>query len=223
MARKVDQTLRVMVDGAWSGEVAIFESKPVVSDATCEKQHNKSIRLNSAILNNLESHGLDICRWYPIIAETRAASVDFYTIRKYEDVLGVGRATIKKCWIPTHSSQLKGFLRSGTMETLLGFRQHLLHYASEATAVLSANPSSPFPVMPPSPRIPIVQYKESTSVLLAFESSYDGSAGSPPSTPPPSNVKRSKPFVMFSPCKPKKTNVGDSADDDAYGHDYDLE
>lgn len=122
MARKVDQTLRVMVHGAWSGEVAIFESKPVVSDATCERQHNKSVRLNTAILNNFESHGQDICRWSPIIAETRAASADFYTIKKYEDVLGVGRATIQKCWIPTQSSQLKGFLRSGTMEALLGFR-----------------------------------------------------------------------------------------------------
>ncbi|KAF9316352.1 hypothetical protein BG006_003607, partial [Podila minutissima] len=88
MARKVDQTLRVMVDGAWSGEVAIFESKPVVSDATCERQLNKSMHLNAAILSNLESHGLDISCWYPIIAETRAASVDFYTIKKYEDVLG---------------------------------------------------------------------------------------------------------------------------------------
>ena len=97
MARKVDQTLRVIVDGVWSGEVAIFESKPVVSDATCVRQLNKSIRLNSAILTNLESHGLDICRWYPIIAETRAASADFCTIKKYEDVLGVGRATLQKC------------------------------------------------------------------------------------------------------------------------------
>jgi hypothetical protein len=128
MARKVDQTLRVMVNGAWSGEVAIFESKPVVSDATCERQH-KSIRLNTAILTNLESHGLDISRWYPIIAETRAASADFYTIKKYEDVLGVGRATTRKCWIPTHSCQLKGFLRSRTIEALLGFRLSILAVA----------------------------------------------------------------------------------------------
>ncbi|KAF9201511.1 hypothetical protein BGZ49_008242 [Haplosporangium sp. Z 27] len=229
MARKVDQTLRVMVDGEWTGEVAIFESKPVVSDATCEKQHNKSIRLNSAILTELESHELDICLWYPIIAETRAASVDFYTIRRYEDVLGVGRATIQKCWIPTHSSQLKVFLRSGTIETLLGFRQHLLRYASEATAVLSANPPSPFPVIQPSPQIPIIQYKESTSVSLVLKSSYYSSTGSPPSTPPPStpppstpppsNIKRSKPFVMFSPSKSKKTKLEDSTDDDTYDDD----
>ncbi|KAF9925649.1 hypothetical protein BGZ65_007638 [Modicella reniformis] len=161
------------------GEVAIFESKPVVSDATCERQHNKSIRLSTAILHNLESHGLDICRWYPIIAETRAASADFYTIKKYEDVFG----------------------------------RHLLHYASEATAVLSTNPPSPFPVMPPSPRIPIMQYKESTFAPLAFDPSYVSSAESPPSTLPPSNVKRTKPFVMFSPCKSKKTRVEDSVDD----------
>ncbi|KAF9126016.1 hypothetical protein BGX30_000198, partial [Mortierella sp. GBA39] len=89
---KVHGKLRVMVDGAWSGEVAIFDSKPVVSDATCERQHNKSIRLNSAILNNLESHGLDICRWYPIIAETRAASADFYTIKKLLEIRNYGGA-----------------------------------------------------------------------------------------------------------------------------------
>ncbi|KAG9061834.1 hypothetical protein KI688_006985 [Linnemannia hyalina] len=95
MTRKVHQTLPLMVEGAWSGEVAIFESKPVVSDATCERQHNKSIRLNTAIFKNLESHGLDICLWYPIITEIRAASADFYTIKKYENMLGVGRMTIR--------------------------------------------------------------------------------------------------------------------------------
>ncbi|KAF9421795.1 hypothetical protein BGZ94_008748 [Podila epigama] len=42
MARKVDQTLRVMVHGARSVEVAIFESKPVVSDAICERQQIRS-------------------------------------------------------------------------------------------------------------------------------------------------------------------------------------
>ncbi|KAF9377628.1 hypothetical protein BGX21_003136 [Mortierella sp. AD011] len=215
MARKVDQTLRVMVDGAWSGEVAIFESKPVVSDATCRIQHSKSIRLNAAILLELESHGLDICQWHPIIAETRAATVDFYTIKKYEDVLGVGRATIQKCWIPTHSSQLKGFLRSGTLEMLLGFRAHLMNFASEATAVLASNPPSPFPV-PLSPQIPIMRYRESSV-----------SPGPQPSSssterPPTPNIKRSRPFVMFGPCKPKSKKVR-VEDDDEDDQDDDVE
>ncbi|KAF9344232.1 hypothetical protein BGX34_005867, partial [Mortierella sp. NVP85] len=51
----------------------------------------------------------------------RAASVDFYAIKEYEDVLGV-EAAKGKCWIPTHTNQLKGFFRSGTLEALLGFR-----------------------------------------------------------------------------------------------------
>ncbi|KAF9579219.1 hypothetical protein BGW38_004608 [Lunasporangiospora selenospora] len=123
--RKVDLTLRVLVDSNWIGEVAVFESKPVVTDATCVKQQNKSVRLNAAILYNLESRGLDISQWYPIIAETRALAADFYTIKRYEDVLGVGKATKMKCWIPADCSQLKGFLRSESMNILLGFRLYV--------------------------------------------------------------------------------------------------
>ncbi|KAG0327416.1 glucosyltransferase [Dissophora globulifera] len=126
-ALKVDQTPCVMMDGAWSGEVAIFQSKPVVSDATCERQHNKSIRLNAAILNNLESHGLDICRWYPITTETKASSADFYTIKKYEDVLGDKRVSISIASIHHSHPPLLLMPRLVTPSFLVGL--HLLVFA----------------------------------------------------------------------------------------------
>ncbi|KAF9900010.1 hypothetical protein EC991_008035 [Linnemannia zychae] len=67
--RKVDITIRVLAEGAWTGEIAVFECKPKVSDSTCTRQLNKSVRLNAAILLDLEKQGLDITRWFPIIAE----------------------------------------------------------------------------------------------------------------------------------------------------------
>ncbi|KAF9963248.1 hypothetical protein BGZ70_007544 [Mortierella alpina] len=176
MVRKVDQTLRVRVGGAWTSEVAAFEPKPAFSDATYERQHNKPVRLNTAIPNNLESRGLDICHRYPIIAETRAASVDFYTIK----------------------NQVQGFLRSRTLEALLGFR------AREATAVLSANPPSPFPVTPSSPWMPFM-HKESTFIPLDYV---------------PSHSKKSK--VAKRAVKRADDDVDDQ-DDDADDQDDDVD
>ncbi|KAG0067099.1 hypothetical protein BGZ89_006482 [Linnemannia elongata] len=72
MAHKVYQTVRVMVDGMWSGEMAIFDSKPVVDSFEYSKAGFSTIP---------KQHGLDISHWYPKIT----ASADFYTIKKYED------------------------------------------------------------------------------------------------------------------------------------------
>ncbi|KAF9081774.1 hypothetical protein BGX27_004777, partial [Mortierella sp. AM989] len=93
---KVDLTIRVMAEGAWTGEVAVFECKPVVTDSTCSQQLKKSVRLNAAILLVLEKQGLDISCWFPIIAESRGLVLDFYTIKRYGDVLGVGRSTSRR-------------------------------------------------------------------------------------------------------------------------------
>ncbi|KAF9332281.1 hypothetical protein BGZ91_011766 [Linnemannia elongata] len=88
MARKVYQTVRFMVDGMWSGEMAIFDSKPVVSDAIFKRLRNRSVHLSTeysmAGFSTIpKQHGLDISHWYPKIT----ASADFYTVKKYEDVL----------------------------------------------------------------------------------------------------------------------------------------
>ncbi|KAF9318385.1 hypothetical protein BG003_011304 [Podila horticola] len=86
--RKVDLTIRVMAEGAWTGEIAVFECKPAVPDSTCTRQLKKSIRLNAAILLDLERQGLDVTRWFPIIAESRGLVLDFYTLKRYDDILG---------------------------------------------------------------------------------------------------------------------------------------
>ncbi|KAF9350455.1 ATP-dependent DNA helicase sgs1 [Mortierella sp. AD094] len=52
-SRKVDMTIRVFIDKKWTEEICIFEYR-----------------------------GLDITKWYPIIAETRGLVIDFYTLRR---------------------------------------------------------------------------------------------------------------------------------------------
>ncbi|KAG0334388.1 hypothetical protein BG000_008377 [Podila horticola] len=121
-SRKVDMTIRVFVEKKWTEEICIFECKPVVTDAICVVQQRKSVRLNASILLVLENRGLDIAQWYPIIAETRGLAIDFYTLRRYNDVLGAGRATELRAWLPSDPSELRAFLQSKTLEVLLGFR-----------------------------------------------------------------------------------------------------
>ncbi|KAG0247102.1 hypothetical protein BG011_002001, partial [Mortierella polycephala] len=123
--RKVDMSIRVFVNLTWENEICIFEFKSTrVSDATCQQQQRKSVRLNGAILLDLEKRGLDIARSYPIIAEARGLVMDFYTLRRYDDVLGAGRSmpsTSSGVWLPSHQSQLKQFLKSDSFHVLLAF------------------------------------------------------------------------------------------------------
>lgn len=121
-SRKVDLTIRVFVDKSWTDEICVFECKPEVSDLVCQVQQGKSVRLNTAILLALEEKGLDIVQHYPIIAETRGLSIDFYTLRRYNDIIGCGRATQEKVWLPSGYTKLNAFLRSRSFEVLLGFR-----------------------------------------------------------------------------------------------------
>ncbi|KAF9537311.1 hypothetical protein EC957_008486 [Mortierella hygrophila] len=126
--RKVDLTLRIMVaGGVWEGEVAVFEGKRQVSDKACRIQQQKSVRLNAAILDDLEDRGLDTSKTYPVIAETRALAVDFYTLRRQGDIFGAGRATVRRVWLPAHPTELKAFLLSDSLQVLLGFRTLLSH------------------------------------------------------------------------------------------------
>ncbi|KAG0220677.1 hypothetical protein BGX31_010712 [Mortierella sp. GBA43] len=115
-------TIRIYVDKPWVDEICVFECKPETTDLTCEVLQGKSVRLNTAILLALEEKGLEIARWHPIIAETRALSVDFYTLRRYDDVIGAGRTTQEKVWLPSGYTQLDAFLSSRSFEVLLGFR-----------------------------------------------------------------------------------------------------
>src|SRR5690349_14378018 len=100
--RKVDISVRTWMDFNWDKEICVFEFKGAnVSDPLCTQQQRKSVRLNGAVLRDLESQGLDITKCYPIIAEGRGAAMDFYTLRRYEDILGAGRSTSHKVWLPS--------------------------------------------------------------------------------------------------------------------------
>ncbi|KAG0225738.1 hypothetical protein BGW41_004577 [Actinomortierella wolfii] len=86
--RKVDLSVRVYADHTWQNEIAVYEFKTAtLSDATCLQQQQKSVRLNGAILLDLERRGVDIRHQFPIIAEGRGLALDFYTLRRYEDIL----------------------------------------------------------------------------------------------------------------------------------------
>ncbi|KAG0233667.1 hypothetical protein BGW41_001419, partial [Actinomortierella wolfii] len=120
--RKVDVSVRAYVDHTWNTEICIFEFKSKdVSDNLCRQQQRKSVRLNGAILLDLEKRGLDISNSYPIVAEARGLAISFYTLRRYEDVLGAGRSIPSTVWLPSDASQVKQFLKSDSLHILLAF------------------------------------------------------------------------------------------------------
>ncbi|KAF9158976.1 hypothetical protein BGX20_003162, partial [Mortierella sp. AD010] len=121
--RKVDMSLRIQVDNQWKSEIAVFEFKSVnATQRICDIQQKKSIRLNAAILMDLESRGLDLTHHYPIVAEGKGLGLDFYALRRYGDVLGVGRSTRKGIMLPSDVAELKTFLQSNSLLTLFAFR-----------------------------------------------------------------------------------------------------
>ncbi|KAF9311305.1 hypothetical protein BGZ91_006849, partial [Linnemannia elongata] len=143
--RKVDMSIRIRFDDNWRHEVAIFEFKATTAtQAVCEKQQRKSVRLNAALLYDLEAKGLDITKSYPIIAEGQALGLDFYALRRYDEILGAGRSTTKGISLPSHVDQLKAFFESETLFILLSFKEHLREYAFEVTDVLANSAPTPF-------------------------------------------------------------------------------
>ncbi|KAF9577110.1 hypothetical protein BGW38_007887, partial [Lunasporangiospora selenospora] len=137
--RKEDISIRIRVENQCKTEIAIFEFKS--STATmeiCRRQQKKSMRLSAAILLDLEARGLDISKSFPVIAEGKALSMNFYTLRRFDDVLGAGRPTRKGIFLPSQVEDLKAFLESNTMMTLLAFKEHLRRYAIDITDVLVA-------------------------------------------------------------------------------------
>ncbi|KAF9112437.1 hypothetical protein BGX27_003402 [Mortierella sp. AM989] len=77
--------------------------------------YQKSVRLNTAIVNDLENLGVDVNKTYLVAAETRALAVDFYTLKRHGDVFGAGRATERRVWLPEHPTELMAFLRSDSL------------------------------------------------------------------------------------------------------------
>ncbi|KAG9071096.1 hypothetical protein KI688_008639 [Linnemannia hyalina] len=119
---KVDLSVRVYADHTWQNEIAGYEFKSSNgSDVISRQQQHKSVRLNGAILLDLEQRGVDISNSYPIIAEGWGLALDFYTLRRYDNVLGAGRTTLSRVWLPSHEVQLKQFLSSDSLHMLLAF------------------------------------------------------------------------------------------------------
>ncbi|KAF9994445.1 hypothetical protein BGZ80_007806, partial [Entomortierella chlamydospora] len=80
--RKVDLSVRIFADFSWENEISIYEFKSgTVADDSCEQQQRKAVRLNAAILLELEKQGVDITKVFPVIAEGRGLSMDLYTLR----------------------------------------------------------------------------------------------------------------------------------------------
>lgn len=121
--RKVDLSIRIRVENQWRTEIAIFEFKSsTATQGICRKQQKKSVRLNAAILLELEARGLDISKSFPVIAEGQALGMNFYTLRRFGEVLGAGKSTSKGIFLPSQVEHLKAFLESDTMMTLLAFK-----------------------------------------------------------------------------------------------------
>ncbi|KAF9106560.1 hypothetical protein BGX27_009115 [Mortierella sp. AM989] len=184
--KKVDMSIRIHVDNHWKSEIAIFEFKTsMASPETIRKWQ-----------------GLNISRSYPIIAEGQALGLNFYTLRRYDDVLGAGKATAKGISLSSQVEHLKAFLESDAILTLHAFKEHLRRYAIDVTDILAISSSTPFESDPDD----------------SYEDSLLTNPISRPSTPP--SKKRVRPFVVFSPSKRDKkdsqfqTDLECSDDDD---------
>ncbi|ORZ16136.1 hypothetical protein BCR41DRAFT_61176 [Lobosporangium transversale] len=148
--RKVDISVRVFANGHWNNEICIFEFKVgTASESVCAKQQLKAVRLNTAILHDLELKGVDTCKHYPIIAEGRGLCLNFYTLKRHGNIIAAGKSTNNVVWIPADLVQLKQFLKSNSMQVLLKFADHTSRYAVHVQETLSSIPLPPLPTTPP--------------------------------------------------------------------------
>ncbi|KAG0247188.1 hypothetical protein DFQ27_002447, partial [Actinomortierella ambigua] len=68
--RKVDISVRIFFDNGVKIEIVVFEFKSSnATPQTLETQQKKSLRLNTAILLDLQKRGLDIAQHFPIIID----------------------------------------------------------------------------------------------------------------------------------------------------------
>ncbi|KAF9956848.1 hypothetical protein BGZ70_009750 [Mortierella alpina] len=139
--RKVDLSVRVLANDSWHNEICVFEFKAgSASDAVCSKQQRKAVRLNTAVLQDLEHKGVDVTQHFPIIAEGRGLR---------GDVMVAGRSTGRVAWIPSDQVKLKQFLKSDSLQVLLRFAHHTSRYAVYVQETLSSMQQPPLPSTPP--------------------------------------------------------------------------
>ncbi|GJJ78469.1 hypothetical protein EMPS_10828 [Entomortierella parvispora] len=147
--RKVDTGVHVFANGTWDNEICLFEFETcTASDSICLMQHLKSVRVNSAVLHDLEYKGVDTCKYFPIIAEGRGFCLSFYTLKRSGSIIAAGKSTRSVVWIPSDMVQLKQFLKSDSIQILLRFADHILRYAvhvQETLSLIRRLPSTPPP------------------------------------------------------------------------------
>ncbi|KAG0248980.1 hypothetical protein DFQ27_000489 [Actinomortierella ambigua] len=188
-------------------EIAAFEFKAAKpSKLLRARQLNKSLRVNAAILWHLRKLGLDISKYYPIIADGKGAKLDLYALRHYEDVLGAGWAVKESVVMPTDELGIQSFLQKGSLLTLLAWKEQFQRYVVGARKLLA---------------------------LSVASHSDDGATSSQPMTPPSS--KRPDPFVLLSPTKKGKhskerffslgsqEDESGKADDNGPSHEQDVD
>ncbi|KAK3808267.1 MAG: hypothetical protein J3Q66DRAFT_416783 [Benniella sp.] len=140
--RKVDISIRVEWKGAWDTEIAVFEFETEdADDVSCKRQQRKSVRLNAAILLVLETRGLDASEYFPVIAEGKGNAVNFYTLRRYEDIHGAGRTTKQTATLPGCSYGMKIWLKSDSLHLILALVDHTRHFARAVKETLSSSVS----------------------------------------------------------------------------------
>ncbi|KAK3806484.1 MAG: hypothetical protein J3Q66DRAFT_359239 [Benniella sp.] len=76
--KEVDISIRIEQNSDWD----TADSK----ESICNRHQRKSVRLNTAILLELEKRGLDATKYFPVIAEGNWRAVHFYTLCRYGDV-----------------------------------------------------------------------------------------------------------------------------------------
>ncbi|KAF9562699.1 hypothetical protein EC968_005181 [Mortierella alpina] len=122
---------------------------PALHRTICANQQRKAVRLNTAVLHELEYQGVDIGQYFPIIAEGRGLCLSFYTLKRTGEVITAGKSTNTVAWIPSHLLQLKQFFKSDCMHVLLKFADHTIQYAEHVQDTLSFRPRPSLPSTPP--------------------------------------------------------------------------
>ncbi|KAG0221461.1 hypothetical protein BGW42_007682, partial [Actinomortierella wolfii] len=117
--------------------------------------------------------------------------MDFYTLRRYQDVLGAGRSTPKGISLPSQVEDLKAFLESDAMILLLDFKDHMRRFAVDVIDPLATSKQTPFGVN----NCGDMDEEGGESALTA-------NAIPRYTTPPPR--KRSNPYILYSPSKNSK-------------------
>ncbi|KAF9906574.1 hypothetical protein EC991_000449 [Linnemannia zychae] len=117
-----------------------------------------NVRLNGAILMDLERQGIDISKHFSVIAEGKGLTMDLYTMKRYGDVLGAGHANNNPVWLPADLTQLQQFLSSDSIHVLIAFTEHTKIFAYDVRDILARTPAPCLASTPPQKHAEIRLY-----------------------------------------------------------------